>query len=48
MPHLRFLNASDGKHWQKWQYKRETTKFKAIGTEDKTVSHYHLSTRRVA
>lgn len=43
MPHLRFLNASDGKHWQKWQYKRETTTFKAVGPEDKTLSHYHLS-----
>jgi hypothetical protein len=43
MPHLRFLNAADGKHLQKWQYKRETTTFKAIGSEDKTLSHYHLA-----
>ena len=43
MPHLRFLNAADGKHLQKWQYKRETTRFKAIGADDKTVSHYHLA-----
>ncbi|MBY3174892.1 hypothetical protein HFO27_09575 [Rhizobium leguminosarum] len=43
MPHLRFLNALDGKHLQKWQYKRETTPFTAIGREDKTVSHYHLA-----
>ncbi len=43
MPHLRFLNAMDGKHVQKWQYKRETTPFTAIGSEDKTVSHYHLA-----
>jgi hypothetical protein len=43
MPHLRFLNALDGKHLQKWQYKRETTSFTAIGREDKTVSHYHLA-----
>lgn len=43
MPHLRFLNAEGGKHLQKWQYKRETTPFKPIGNEDKTVSHYHLS-----
>lgn len=43
MPHLRFLNAHDGKHLQKWQYKRETTSFTAIGQDDKTVSHYHLA-----
>lgn len=43
MPHLRFLNAEGDKHIQKWQYKRETTRFTTFGTEDKTVSHYHLS-----
>jgi hypothetical protein len=43
MPHLRFLNAADGKHLQKWQYKRETTRFKAVGAGDKTLSHYHLA-----
>ena len=43
MPHLRFLNAEGGKHIQKWQYKRETTRFTTFGTEDKTVSHYHLA-----
>ncbi|MCC2612300.1 DUF6772 family protein [Neorhizobium sp. Rsf11] len=43
MPHLRFLNALDGKHLQKWQYKRETTRLMPIGSEDKTVSHYHLA-----
>lgn len=43
MPHLRFLNAEDGKHLQKWQFKRQTTPFKPLGTEDKTRSHYHLS-----
>lgn len=43
MPHLRFLNALDGKHLQRWQYKRETTPFKALGNENKTQSHYHLS-----
>ena len=25
MPHLRFLNALDGEHLQKWQFKRRTT-----------------------
>ena len=43
MPHLRFLNAVDGKHLQKWQYKRETTTFSSVGNDDKTVSHYHLA-----
>lgn len=43
MPHLRFLNASDGTHEQKWQFKRAATRFTPIGTEDKTLSHYHLS-----
>jgi hypothetical protein len=43
MPHLRFLNALDGSFVQRWQYKRRTKPFKALGTEDKTVTHYHLA-----
>jgi hypothetical protein len=43
MPHLRFLNALDGVHEQKWQYKRETGSIERIGTEDKIVSHDHLN-----
>ena len=43
MPHLRFLNASDGEHVQKWQFKRATTDHPPIGTDNKTVSHYHLA-----
>jgi hypothetical protein len=43
MPHLRFLNALDGRHLQKWQFKRRTTQFKPLGNENKTVTHYHLS-----
>jgi hypothetical protein len=43
MPHLRFLNAHDGEHLQKWQFKRRTTEVKPIGTENKTVTHYHLA-----
>jgi hypothetical protein len=43
MPHLRFLNALDGKHLQKWQFKRETTPLKTLGTEGKTQTHYHLA-----
>lgn len=43
MPHLRFLNAQDGQHIQKWQFKRRTTPIKPIGTAGKTISHYHLA-----
>ena len=43
MPHLRFLNASDGEHRQAWQFKRRTTEVRPIGTENKTVTHYHLA-----
>ena len=43
MPHLRFLNALDGEHIQRWQFKPQTTAFKPIGHDDKTVSHYHLA-----
>lgn len=45
MPHFRFLNAQDGKHVQKWQFKRSTTDVKPLGTENKTVTHYHLAPR---
>lgn len=43
MPHLRFLNALDGQHVQKWQFKRETTKFQRVAEDDKILTHYHLS-----
>jgi hypothetical protein len=43
MPHLRFLNALDGEHVQKWQFKTKTTPMKPLGTENKTLTHYHLS-----
>lgn len=43
MPHLRFLNALDGQHVQKWQFKHQTTEFTAVGSGEKTLSHYHLS-----
>lgn len=42
MPHLRFLNAEDGSHVQKWQYKDRTTHVVPLGSENKTVSHDHL------
>jgi len=43
MPHLRFLNASDGQHLQKWQFKPHSVPIVPIGSERKTISHYHLS-----
>jgi hypothetical protein len=43
MPHLRFLNALDGQHLQKWQFKTESTPFQAVGGSDRTLSHYHLA-----
>jgi hypothetical protein len=43
MPHVRFLNAEDGRHLQKWQTKPVTTEFKPLGNEGKTVTHYHLA-----
>ncbi|TKT81461.1 DUF6772 family protein [Aquamicrobium sp. LC103] len=42
MPHLRFLNALDGRHIQKWQFKQRTTEFHPMGG-DKIMSHYHLA-----
>lgn len=43
MPHVRFLNALDGAHLQRWQYKDTTTPFRKLGTQDKTVTHDHLA-----
>lgn len=43
MPHVRFLNALDGEHVQKWQTKPVTTALKPLGTEGKTFTHYHLA-----
>jgi hypothetical protein len=43
MPHLRFLNAIDGEHVQKWQFKRRTKPLLPLGSENKTATHYHLS-----
>jgi len=43
MPHLRYLNALDGKRMNKWQFKRRTTPFRSIGGRGETVTHDHLS-----
>jgi hypothetical protein len=43
MPHIRYLNSLEGTLEQKWQYKKQRSPFRSIGTEGKTVSHYHLS-----
>src|SRR5690606_33798504 len=43
MPHIRFLNASGGEHVQKWQFKRKAVPIVLIGSENKTISHYHLA-----
>ncbi|RUT35196.1 hypothetical protein EMQ25_02190 [Arsenicitalea aurantiaca] len=43
MPHVRFLNAEGGAHVQKWQFKRQRVPVNPIGTEGKTISHYHLA-----
>lgn len=43
MPHMRFLNASNGEHVQKWQFKRQAVPIVPIGTDNKTISHYHLA-----
>lgn len=43
MPHLRFLNAQGGEHVQKWQFKRRSVPIIPIGTDNKTISHYHLA-----
>jgi hypothetical protein len=43
MPHIRYLNALDGKPMAKWQYKKTAVPMRRIGTSGKTVSHFHLA-----
>jgi hypothetical protein len=43
MPHLRFLNAKNGEHVQKWQYKRKSPPITQVGSEGKTITHDHLA-----
>jgi hypothetical protein len=42
MPHLRYLNAVDGRRIARWQFKPKTRDFHKIGDSGKTVSHFHL------
>lgn len=43
MPHIRFLNAENGEHAQRWQFKRRTEPVEPIGSAGKTITHYHLA-----
>jgi hypothetical protein len=43
MPHMRFLNALDGEHVQKWQFKRALSAVRPIGNTNRTATHDHLS-----
>jgi len=42
MPHLRYLNAQDGRQIGRWQYKRHNEPLLPIGGSGKTRSHFHL------
>jgi hypothetical protein len=41
MPHLRFLNARDGAHLQRWQFKRVVERAETLGA--KTATHDHMA-----
>ncbi len=43
MPHLRYLNALNGEHVAKWQFKRQREPLQQIGGTGKTRSHFHLA-----
>jgi len=43
MPHLRYLNALDGRRAEKWQFKRAIEPLRDIGGSGKTRSHFHLA-----
>jgi hypothetical protein len=43
MPHLRYLNAYEGKRIEHWQFKEKTVPFERLS--EKTVTHYHLADR---
>ena len=43
MPHLRYLNALEGRRVEKWQFKRAVEPLRDIGGSGKTRSHFHLA-----
>ena len=43
MPHLRYLNALEGRRQEKWQFKRAVEPLRDIGGSGKTRSHFHLA-----
>jgi hypothetical protein len=43
MPHLRYLNALDGRPVERWQFKRAIEPLRDIGGRGKTRSHFHLA-----
>jgi hypothetical protein len=43
MPHIRYLNALDGKPVGCWQYKEDREPLHDIGDSGQTVSHFHLA-----
>lgn len=43
MPHIRYLNALDGKAAGRWQYKKDRLPMHDIGGSRKTRSHFHLA-----
>lgn len=43
MPHLRYLNALDGKPVGRWQFKERSEPMHDIGGTGKTRSHFHLA-----
>jgi hypothetical protein len=43
MPHLRYLNAWEGKPVKRWQFKRAVEALHDIGGSGKTRSHFHLA-----
>jgi hypothetical protein len=43
LPHIRYLNALDGKQVARWQFKKERAPLLDIGGSGKTRSHFHLA-----
>ncbi|NJN82402.1 MAG: hypothetical protein HC802_09100, partial [Caldilineaceae bacterium] len=43
MPHIRYLNALDGKATSRWQFKRHRAPLRDIGGTGKTRSHFHFA-----